>query len=128
MPDADDEDCAPRPTPRRELPEPQRWAGRLAQAIVEVLAGDRPMAQLVRWTSGEVYEQLQQRSVASTARTATERSVRGRSVVRSVRLCEPADGVVEASATVLDGRRYRALVLRLEGLDGRWQCTHFAVV
>lgn len=128
VPDPDEEDCAPRPTPRSELPEPQRWTGRLAQAVVEVLAGDRPVAQLVRWTTEDVYEQLRDRTAAVTARAVGERRSHGRCVVRSVRVCEPVDGVVEASATVLDGRRYRALALRLEGLDGRWQCTHFAVV
>ena len=45
----------------------------------------------------------------------------GRAVVRSVRLCEPADGVAEASAVVVDGGRVRALAFRLVGLDGRWR-------
>jgi aerobic-type carbon monoxide dehydrogenase small subunit (CoxS/CutS family) len=40
--------------------------------------------------------------------------------VRSVRLCEPGDGVAEACAVVIDGARVRALAMRLVGLDGRW--------
>ena len=44
-----------------------------------------------------------------------------RAVVRSVRVCEPADGVAEACAVVLDGGRVRALAMRLVGMDGRWR-------
>ena len=44
-----------------------------------------------------------------------------RTVVRGVRVCEPADGVAEASAVVVDGGRVRALAFRLVGLDGRWR-------
>jgi hypothetical protein len=42
-------------------------------------------------------------------------------VVRGVRVCEPADGVAEASAVVVDGGRVRAQAFRLVGLDGRWR-------
>jgi hypothetical protein len=31
----------------------------VVQAAVEVVAGDRPLTQMVRWTTVEVYEQLQ---------------------------------------------------------------------
>ena len=44
-----------------------------------------------------------------------------RAVVRSVRVCEPADGVAEASAVVVDGGRVRAVAFRMVGLDGRWR-------
>ena len=46
-----------------------------------------------------------------------------RAVVRRVRVCEPADGIVEACAVVVSHGRVRALALRLEGLDGRWLVT-----
>src|SRR3954468_18845353 len=39
--DADAIDFGPQPTGTFALPEARRWAGRFAQAIVEVLAGDR---------------------------------------------------------------------------------------
>jgi hypothetical protein len=42
-------------------------------------------------------------------------------VVRSMRLCRPADGVVEASAVVVDRGRVRAVALRLEEFGGRWR-------
>jgi hypothetical protein len=36
---------------------------------------------------------------------------------------EPADGVAEVCAVVSHGERFRAIALRLEGIDGRWRCT-----
>ena len=51
-----------------------------------------------------------------------------RVVLRTVRTCEVADGVVEGCAVVDDGRRAWALVLRLEGADGRWRCTELSRV
>jgi hypothetical protein len=111
----------PRPTPTRELPDPQAWTRQLVQAMVEVLSGVRPPAQLARWTSPDVYAGLQRRITGHgpAARTGWGR----RSVVRSVHVCEPADGVVEASAVLVGSERVRAIALRLEGVDGRWRMT-----
>ena len=81
--------------------------------------GVRPVAQLVRWTSLEVYAGLQRRCAPSGRRPAPGR----RAVVRTVRVCLPADGVVEASAVVVARGRVQAVALRLEGLDGRWRMT-----
>jgi hypothetical protein len=109
----------PRPTATGDLPDPSAWARRMAQAVVEVLSGVRPMAQLVRWTSLEVYAGLQSRCAPTTPAPAPGR----RAVVRTVRVCLPADGVVEASAVVVARGRVQAVALRLEGLDGRWRMT-----
>lgn len=111
----------PQPTPRRDLPEPRRWSGRFVQAVVEVLAGDRPAAQLVRWTSTDAYDEVASR-VLDVADRADGRG-RTRAVVRSVHVSEPSDGIAEVAATVHRGMRTTAVALRLEGLDGRWQCT-----
>ena len=107
----------PQPTPREELPDPTAWAGRLVQAVVEVLAGVRPLAQLVRWTSPEVFAGLQRRGARAQAQPGR------RAIVRSVHVSEPADGVAEACAVVIAHGRVRAVALRLEGLDGRWVMT-----
>jgi hypothetical protein len=48
-------------------------------------------------------------------------------MVRSVRVCLPADGVAEASAVVVSRGRVLAVALRLEGLDGRWRMTALEV-
>lgn len=117
--DLDEAEFGPQPTPRRSLPEPRHWSGRFAQAVVEVLAGDRPVAQLVRWTTADVYDEVACRVLDSGA----ARVEQPRAVVRSVHVTEPADGVAEVAAMVRRGGRTTALALRLEGLDGRWQCT-----
>ena len=107
-----------RPTRRDDLPDPRPWAGHIAQALVEVMAGARPAPQVLRWTTPEVYAAVARRAAVSARRGAG--STR-RTVVRGVRVCEPADGVAEASAVVVDGGRVRALAFRLVGLDGRWR-------
>ncbi len=114
----------PQPTARADLPDPQFWAGRLAQAMLEVDAGVRPVTQLRRWTSDPVYARLRRRSHrVQFIRARAGQPAPGRVWVRSVRVCEPADGVAEVSAVVHDGGRIRALAMRLEGADGRWRCT-----
>jgi len=126
--DPDLDDFGPQPTRRAHLPEPRAWGGRLVQALVEVLAGDRPAGQLVRWTSSEVYDDVSA-LVPVRARPGWSRprppgtEPPARAAVRSVHVTEPADGVAEVAATVTRGRRTTAVALRLEGLDGRWQCT-----
>jgi hypothetical protein len=105
------------PTGSARLPDPHRWSARLAQGIVEVLHGHRPLQQLVRWTDESVYAMLARRLAARRPRTGS------RPLVRSIRVCEPRDGVVEVSVVVEAGHRCRALAMRLEGLDGRWRCT-----
>jgi hypothetical protein len=119
---ASDEFSAQRRTPGHALPEPGRWAAQFVQAAVEVTTGLRPSSQLIRWTSDEVQTMLTRRAGLARAAAARGRRPR-RSVVRSTRVCIPRDGVAEASAVVTDGSRFRAVALRLEGLDGRWRVT-----
>lgn len=106
------------PTRRDDLPDPRDWAAHIAQALVEVMAGVRPAPQLLRWTTPEVYAVVARRAAVSARRGMPPAR---RTVVRSLRICEPADGVAEASAVVVDGGRVRALAMRLVGLDGRWR-------
>ena len=108
----------PQPTPRRDLPEPERWATRFLQAVLETLAGCRPSVQLQEWTSPKVHAQV----VGRASGRQWISSARALPVVRSVRVGEPADGVAEVSAVVQRGQRYAAVAARLEGFDGRWRC------
>jgi len=110
------------PTGSARLPDPHRWSARLAQGIVEVLHGHRPLQQLVRWTDESVYAMLARRLAARGPSTGS------RPLVRSIRVCEPRVGVVEVSVVVEAGHRCRALAMRLEGLDGRWCCTALEIV
>jgi hypothetical protein len=122
--EGDEEDAvfAPQPTPRVLLPEPRRWAAQLVQAVIEVIAGDRPATQLIRWTNEEIYATVARRATLGHRARRSGRSPL-RAVVRSVRVTEPAEGVAEACALVQRGLRTTAVALRLEGIDGRWQCT-----
>jgi hypothetical protein len=125
----EDEDEAlfgPQPTPSRDLPDPAGWGRRITQLIVEVAAGHRPAAQLVRWTSDHVYRQVreQARPVPAPARSRTLGRGEGeRPVVGGVRVSEPGDGVAEVAAVVHRRHRVQAVALRLEGRDGRWVVT-----
>lgn len=100
------------------------FCARLAQAIVEVMGGDRGVHQLMRWTTEEVYADLCRRTSLLQRTTPAEARVRRvRAVVRSVRLFRPAPGVAELSVHVRHGQRSRAIAARLERRDGRWRCT-----
>lgn len=113
---------AARATRSRPLPPPRPWAGRFAQAVIEVLSGLRPIAQLVRWTSAHVYEEIRRNTGASGDWARSPRTAE-RLAVRSVRLSLPRDDVTEVSAVVEVGGRARALALRLEAEGERWLCT-----
>jgi hypothetical protein len=106
------------PTSRHRLPQPEPWAARLLQAVLETLVGRRPPAQLQEWASPIV--------LATVAVGASQREWTGPNgsppAIRSVRVNEPADGVAEVSAVAQRGERYFAVAARLEGLDGRWRC------
>ena len=105
------------------LPDPRRWAGLLAQAVVEILAGHRPAGQIVRWVDPEIYERVRA-SATVPARAPSGTPVR----VRRVRVSTTMDGTVEAAAVVDDGTRCRALAMRFEALARRWQCTALDLV
>lgn len=134
----EDEFFGPQATPARDLPDPHTWVTHLAQALVEVMSGTRPAPQVIRWTSPEVYSTVARRSAMAARRQAARQRDGGstktgsaragrRAVVRRVRVCEPADGVVEACAVVVDSGRVRALALRMVGVDRRWLVTELQV-
>lgn len=106
-----------------EHPELQLWTTRFAQATVEVLAGDRPLQQLLRWTTARVYQDLERRVriLAQTTRTPP-RSRRLRPQVRSVHVYRPGPHSAEVSVHVRHGHRSRAMAARLEERDGSWRC------
>ncbi|HET8594254.1 MAG TPA: Rv3235 family protein [Intrasporangium sp.] len=124
-PTPDDDDSARRPTVRSQLPDPRPFVAKIAQAIIEVIAAQRPAPQLIRHTSPAIYSGLARRALVAARRQPT--GPRRPAMVRRVRVCEPADGIVEACAVVVAHGRVRALALRLEGLDGRWFVTQLTV-
>jgi hypothetical protein len=102
--------------------EVRSWAARFAQAVVEVVGGQRPASQLVRWASPDVQRDLARRAhlVGLTAGRAG-RSVRPQ--VRSVHICRPSASSAEVSVHVRHGARSRALAMRLDRQGDRWTCT-----
>lgn len=112
---------------RKPLNELEVWIGRVVQAVVEIVGGDRPLTQAVRWTSPRVYKQLGRRT-AHLGRVGgytpgVGRVQRVRPRVTGVMGSSSADGIVEAAITVRTGPRARAVAARFEHADGRWICT-----
>jgi hypothetical protein len=103
------------------------WASRYLQAAVEIVGGDRPVSQLLRWSSREVYENLDRRArlVARAGRhhAGVGRVQPVRPKVLGVHTCFLARDVVEVSAHVRYGERSRALAARFEQTGRCWSCT-----
>lgn len=102
------------------------------QAAMEVLAGIRPAQQLARRLDPRCLAALQHR--ASLIRRELARSsspslakLHKNSLVRSVRACEVAPGIYEASAVVVDDIRARAVAVRLERSKQVWRVTELVV-
>jgi hypothetical protein len=117
---SDDDWSLPTRTAAVELPPAQPFAHALVQRLLEVLAGVRPLGQLQRDTTLEVYDALE-RVLTTRPRTGGPRPD-GRAV-RSVHVQQRPEGIAEVSATVRRGGRYGAVALRLEGVNGAWRCT-----
>lgn len=109
---------------RRDL---ETWAGRYAQAAVEIVGGDRPASQLVRWSAGEVYADLQRRAVlvarAGGHQPGVARVQPVRPKVVSVHASFVGPEVAETCVRVRYGARSRAVAARFEQRRGRWFCT-----
>jgi hypothetical protein len=116
------DEFAPQPTGRGDLPDPAWFGRRLLVAVLEAMAGRRAPHQLAPHLSQGVFGGL----VADLERPG-RRVWAQPAVLRSVRVCEPADGVAEVSAVVQTGARFRAIAARLEGLDGRWRCVRLQI-
>ena len=108
------------------------WASRMAQAVVDCLAGHRPVSQLVRWTAPDVYRDLDRRVRVVRGNAGSPVAVRPagggsrlvvRPQVRSVHICRPSDDAAEVSVHVRHGGRSRALAMRMERRGERWLCT-----
>jgi hypothetical protein len=103
------------------------WARRYTQAAVEIVGGDRPVSQLLRWTSREVYADLERRAqlVARAGQhlpgAGRVQPVRPR--VLGVHSCFVTGDVAEVSSHVRYGGRSRAVAARFERVRDHWRCT-----
>ena len=103
------------------------WIPQFAQKVAEVVGGDRPASQLVRWTTKEVVADLRYRA-ALTARSGAYEPGLGRHQpvrprVYRWHLHVVTDTIVEATATIKYGHGYRAMALRFEQSGESWICT-----
>jgi hypothetical protein len=114
---------AARPTGRNELPEATVVARRLVIGVIETVTGRRPPSQLRDHTSPTVQAGLA-RDAGRINRLGTARRP---AALHSLHVAEPTDGVAEVAAVLRVGDRFRALALRLEGLDGRWRCVRLQI-
>ena len=108
---------------RRDL---EQWSRRYAQAAVEIVGGDRPVSQLLRWTLPEVYDDLRRRTMlvarAGGHQPGLARVQPVQPRVLSVHTCFIRPDAVEASVHVRYGQRSRALAARFERIQQRWVC------
>ena len=108
-----DPDFAPVPCSAADLPELHAWTTKFAICTLEIWAGRRQPAQLAQWTHRVIYTRLLKQA-------GSQKEV---GKIRTIKQCEPIDGVCESTITVRYGHRLRAMVIRFEGVDGRWLCT-----
>jgi len=105
----------------------ERWVERYTQAVLEIVAGDRPAAQLSRWTRPSVHQDLSRRALlvarAGGHEPGRRRPGLSRPHVHRVRLAFLSTSTVEAAVHVRHGERSRAVAARFEVLRQRWVCT-----
>ena len=107
------------------LPDAAEWSSWLAQLVIEVLHGRRPVNQLSRWTEERVLATvvLRARQIRTGGnRGRTPAPLRVTAALGTVRIQQPTGHAVEASA-VIRGARVSALAFRLEARGDRWLCT-----
>lgn len=112
---------------RRGRREAEAWSCRFAQAAIEIVGGDRPVSQLLRWTSPDVYADLNRRAQlvarAGGHQPGQARVQPVRPRVVGVRTCFVDGTILEAGLHIRYGRRSRAVAARFERRQGRWVCT-----
>ncbi len=111
-------DELPIPTASADLPELHTWTMKFIVSVVEVWAGRRQPAQLIRWCHRVIYLEL-------LSQSGTQKEI-GR--IKSIHQSEPFDGICESTVVIKFGERYRSAVIRFEGVDGRWLCTALALL
>ena len=108
---------------------PIAWVARMARAVSEVGIGDRPPGQLTRWVERQQLAQLAERGAAvrrhpsSRGTVKTQNTTRTVKQVRSIRICQIADGIAETSAVLVGSDRARAVAMRFEFIGERWLVT-----
>lgn len=105
-------------------------AGHFMQALVEVLAGERPPRQLAAWLSTDVYGQLTNR-LTVRARAGRRPTIQHRARVVSVHVSMVDEDNAEIAARFVQRGRSRAIAVHLELRHNhrhvpQWLCTAVA--
>lgn len=102
------------------LPDPTSICCSVVRAAVEVLRGERPVAQLQRWLAPDVFDALGRRALLMQGSAETDAAARP-VVVRRARLVRLGETTAEATVILEDMDRVRAAALRLEARRGVWR-------
>lgn len=113
-----DVDEYPQPTSTRDLPDIKVWVSTFLVSLIEIWSGRRQPAQLITRCHRVIFH-----SIMKSAGMCKEIPR-----LRNIHIQEPLDGLCEVTATLRFNGRLRALVLRIEGVDGRWLCTVLEVI
>ncbi|MFF2621490.1 Rv3235 family protein [Oerskovia jenensis] len=107
-------------TPELPLPDPTSICCSVVRAAVEVLRGERPVAQLQRWLAPDVFDALGRRALLMQGTTGGDAAARP-VAIRRARLVRLGDTTAEATVVLEDMDRVRAAALRLEARRGVWR-------
>ena len=113
-----DDDDRPQPTSALDLPDIRIWTMNFAINTLEILAGRRQPAQLATRCHRVIFFNL-------LTISGSEKEV---GKIRKIHQDQPLDGICESVVTVRFGERLRSLVIRAEGVDGRWLCTALRIL
>jgi hypothetical protein len=103
----------------------EQHAARIGAAVVEIVGGDRPVSQVLRWTSPEVYQDLARRAHLVAAAVGRRPCAGGIQSVRphlvAAHTSFVSERCAEVSLHVRYGERSRAVAARFELIRDRWQ-------
>lgn len=103
----------------------EQHAARIGAAVVEIVGGDRPVSQLLRWTTPEVYQDLARRAHLVAAAVGRRPGTGGVQSVRphlvAAHTSFVSERCAEVSLHVRYGQRSRAVAARFELIRDRWQ-------
>jgi hypothetical protein len=103
----------------------EQHAARLGAAVVEIVGGDRPVSQVLRWTTPEVYQDLARRAhlvaAAVGRRPGAGRIQSVRPHLVAMHTSFVSERCAEVSLHVRYGERSRAVAARFELIRERWQ-------
>lgn len=108
-----EEDDQPVPTSESELPDIRLWTMAFATNALEILAGRRQPTQIAARCHPIIFREL-------LLRAGREKEI---GKIRRIHQDKPLDGLCESVLTVRFSDRLRPLVIRTEGINGKWLCT-----